>query len=174
MEILALESQHFWIFLAKSFPVHQEPIEIWNFFDGTNRVLQSFYENREHYIVPFQISVDQTLFQQELNPKNEQLSVFERSLISSQKIFIKFAKLHNQIDAVESDVIEKTLKHLKSLSPIKPDLFIYMRTSPEVAFQHVSIRDRAGKRRFRFHTSKSYLKKVVGQAWTQEHEWGLK
>lgn len=129
-------------FLEKDFSVFMEPVEIWRNSNDIN-MLESVYCNPERYSAIFQLFVAITLHEREKKSADLRLRIFERSFLSSHNIFLKQAKRTNRIDRVESEVIEKYFQHFQSLCHIEPNLIIYLKTTPLVAFERVSKRDRS-------------------------------
>ena len=128
--------------------VLMEPIEKWCNLDGQHNLLQLMYDNPERNSMTFQSYVQLTMTQQHVKkPSSPEVNVkvIERSLYSSRHCFIENLHRKGKLADSEFAVLCEWFEFLIE-SPqmnLEVDLIIYLRTSPEVAWERVKDRARA-------------------------------
>jgi deoxyadenosine/deoxycytidine kinase len=127
------------------FQLHQEPVSEWKSFGlHKTNLLKLTYENPEKYSFDFQISA--------LLTKCEQLQDFivskkpnilvERTIDAQKKVFIPILKLNNSVTNYQHELLIRLMSFQIENTGLKPNLIIYIRTTPEVAQQRIIKRDR--------------------------------
>lgn len=123
-----------------------EPLEKWQNVDGVN-VFERYYSNTKKYAYAFQTYAMLSLLERNAKTSLKPIQVFERSLDSIQNVFIKLLKKTENIDSTECAVLKKHLKFMeKYFDNEKPDLIIYVRTSPDVVYNRIKSRGRSEER----------------------------
>ena len=120
-----------------------EPVHIWQDFANSN-ILHMRYNNPKRYAFCFQILADLTRLDQLQDVRySKQVTLMERSLLSGNRIFAKL-----DMGYAEGKILNYWHSFLESNSKLKihPDLFVYLRTDPEVAYQRCVQRGRTEER----------------------------
>jgi len=105
-----------------------EPIDEWNH-------LSKFYENKKRWSFTFQIEVLNSFVQ----CPNDGYVLCERSPWESYHIFTKMLVENGDMSVDELELFNKLYENIAW----KPDLFIYLRTTPEVCMERIIKRNRA-------------------------------
>lgn len=133
-------------FLGKNplFTALHEPVEEWQsirFRAGFVNFLDEYYRNPERNGIPFQFFVLLSLYKRQLATSSFAVRIFERSQFSSRYVFAQ-AGLRFQPTIVESLTLNNYYDFFEQLFPFHPDLIIYLKTSPETAFNRIQNRGR--------------------------------
>lgn len=111
------------------YAVFFEPLDEW-------KHLPKFYENKERWSFTFQMEVLNSF--QKLKHEGEQCVVCERSPWESYHIFSKMLLENGCMTPGEFELFERLYDKLAW----KPDLFIYLRTTPETCQERIRKRER--------------------------------
>jgi len=143
-----------------------EPIDAWTDFDGQN-LLQLFYEDPSRWAYAFQMFAFYSRVKQlaELEPKNDSsvqsfprkksgvIRIHERCTYSDREIFATNSYISGLFQPAEWSLYKDQFDFLHDQFPPRIDGFIYLRTSPEMAFSRLKIRSREEEKT----VSKEYL-----------------
>lgn len=113
----------------EGYTVFFEPLDEW-------KHLSKFYENKERWAFTFQVEVLNSF--QQLKQGN-QCVICERSPFESYHIFSKMLLENGCMTPGEFELFEELYKKLSW----KPDLFIYLRTTPDVCQKRIQKRQRS-------------------------------
>lgn len=125
----------------KHMTIFPEPIEIWKNYKGTN-LFKLFMENPVKWAYPFQCLAIQTLLDNQISEISTPIRIIERSIFSTKYCFIKTLVQDKIFQPVQVSILEEWFTFLKQTFPLKIDLIIYLKTSPEVALQRIKNRKR--------------------------------
>jgi len=103
--------------------VFKEPIDEWP--------LKEFYANPKKGIFPLQMAVLRTV-------SDRGPGIYERSLFSSRWVFWEWAKSRNLAEH------EKTYEYFYEKHSWSPDVYIFLKKSPEECYLHISSRRQTG------------------------------
>lgn len=109
-------------------PVFLEPLDSWT-------LLDKFYKDSERYGFAFNTQVLMSMFQWKNNDYN---SIYERSPCSCRYIFTQLQYEQNKMSKEELDLFDS----LFSLLKWEQDIIIYIKTSPEICYKRMNIRNR--------------------------------
>lgn len=123
--------------------IHSEPLQSWQNLDGIN-LLDLYYKDINKYAFPFQSYVLLTLAQRNNKFSDKIAHVYERSLMSAKNCFIESLSSLKKIDPVMKTIFDKWFDFLDASE--KPDLIIYLKTSPEKLIQRINDRGRFEER----------------------------
>ena len=123
--------------------VIKEPVSKWKDVNGSN-LLQLMYENGQRWNFAFQSRVQQTMLQGHLTQTEKGVKMMERSLHSTREIFMKHQVKSGTIHKVEKDILEGWYNFLTANDAFNTtvDLYVYLRTDPETAFERLRKRNR--------------------------------
>lgn len=124
---------------AGTYTAFTEPVEEWRNFKGHN-LLGLMYADPAKWALPFQTYVVVTMQRIHETRVSTPAKLMERSIFSAQNIFTKTMVDEGTIDAIHSDVIEAIIDQFSSRVQI--DRVVYIRTSPEVAYERLVGRGR--------------------------------
>ena len=128
-----------------SVSVYTEPVDKWRNLDGHN-LLQLMYENPERHSYTFQSYVQLTMAQVHAEKTPKPIKIMERSLWSARHVFAENLHRSGMMATSELEVLNAWYEFLTgpdSNLDFGVDLIIYLRTSPEVAYQRLKARARA-------------------------------
>ena len=102
------------------------------------------YQNGEKYNFAFQSIVQKTMLEGHLMKTDRKVKLMERSIHSTREIFVKHQVKFNKIKNEEANVLEEWYKFLTTNNAFNTevDLYVYLRTDPEVSFERVEKRNR--------------------------------
>lgn len=154
----------------KLIEVFPEPLEKWQDMNGLN-FFDLYYKDPMEYALPFQFLTMLTMLQRNIRAskkKDKSIHVFERSLNSSRQVFIETLKSEQCIDFNSSRVINKWYNFLEEQYNLKPDLIVYIRTSPEKLMKRIQQRGRSEEREIELH----FLREIHDnyEAWLKSTE----
>ena len=139
--------------------VLKEPVERWEAV-GNENLLELKYVNSQRWEFTFQIYADVTrLIQLRDSQGKGKIRLQERSLLTAHKIFCALQREAGAVTEAESSVLETWFENMSqtgSQVQVVPDLFVYLRTDPKIAFQRMQKRGREAERT----VSIDYLTKV--------------
>jgi len=134
-------------FESKNLPVEvaPEPIEewvAWRTASGPVNLLQKQYEDPVNNAVHFQLAALVSKCEQ-LNSFSETKSLItERSLESQRKVFIPLLKNSGYINDLDISILDRLFEQICKSEAVKPDLYVYLKTSPAVAMSRAEKRGR--------------------------------
>ena len=130
--------------------IHKEPIEKWQNLCGHN-LLDLLYDNPCRYSLPFQMYALLTMIEQHQMPNNKEVKIIERSL--GRYCFVDNLHKTGKMSDVEHAVISTWFDYLAQPSSpidISVDLVVYLRSSPEKAYERLMKRERQEEGRIPF------------------------
>ena len=124
-----------------------EPLDEWQAMvdesKGNQNILELFYKDIPEYAFSFQMNALKTRIEKNnLEKKETKINIVERSIISDHYIFAKKLKDEGRMNLIEWQVYVKWYKWLSEAFDILPDAMIYLRCSPEIAYERVKKRNR--------------------------------
>lgn len=122
--------------------VRPEPVKTWQDFHGLN-LLQLKHRDPQRWFYTFQTMVQLTRLQM-YAPSNDQrrIRVMERSLHSNRYCFLEVGLQSKHLTEAEYALSTEWFQFLETNFKIDLDLIIYLRTSPQIAFERVKQRNR--------------------------------
>ena len=124
--------------------VYTEPVDKWRDLNGHN-LLQLMYEQPERHSYTFQSYVQLTMAKVHTARTNKPIKIIERSLWSARYVFAENLLRSHKMAKSEFEVLNAWFEFLQSCPQeidLGIDLVIYLRTSPEVAYQRLKERAR--------------------------------
>ncbi|XP_017755239.1 PREDICTED: deoxynucleoside kinase [Eufriesea mexicana] len=118
----------------------QEPVELWRNVAGTN-LLDLMYKDPKRYSFLFQSYVNLTMIKLHVYKSSMPYKIMERSIFSA-RCFIENMKRTKLLPDVEIEILEDWHDWCIQNVNIETDLIIYLRSSPEVAYQRIQTRAR--------------------------------
>jgi deoxyadenosine/deoxycytidine kinase len=131
---------------SKKMNVLQEPVDVWNTVcdENNQNILTKYYEDPEKYSFPFQILAYTTrlsLIQNELNKKESDVIVCERSLDADKNIFAKMLFDDNKIEYINYQIYNRLYQD----TAITANCIIYLDTTPDICMKRIQKRNRTGE-----------------------------
>lgn len=139
----------------KNVEVVPEPVEMFQNLNGTN-LLDLIYTESKKWAFSFQTYVHLLMLQNYLKPTEKKIKMMERSLFSTQHIFIELLLQNKQIERVEYDILKKWHDFTTENFTVGPNLIVYLRAEPDVVFDRVKKRGRAEE----IHVSFDYINQI--------------
>lgn len=130
----------------KNVDVVQEPVEEWQNLNGSN-LLNLMYEDSAKWGFAFQTYTLLLMLQNSTKPSEKKIRIMERSLYSGRYCFIEMMYKDHKIEKAEYDILQKWYQHIEENMNVEPDLIIYLRSSPEIAYHRLIQRGRSEERR---------------------------
>jgi len=116
------------LFEAKGYRVRREPIEKWP--------LEEFYKDPRRWAFYFHMKILQTL-----RPlKTSKTVIYERSLLSSRWVFWEVLKKKGLVTKGEDEAYSAFYDEFAWY----PDLYIFLSKTPELAWEHIRLRNQKG------------------------------
>jgi len=120
--------------------VFEEPLQTWTNYHGAN-LLHQMYENPTRTAFTFQTFVQCTMAQIQFEEIKDKIKITERSLLSERFVFIEAIKSLNFIDQSQYHILIDWFNLIESKVPPVNEV-IYLRTSPEIAYNRLKLRNR--------------------------------
>ena len=127
------------------FAVFQEPVDKCRDLDGHN-LSELVYTDPKRHSYTFQSFVQLTMAQLHAAKTNKRIKMIERSLWSARYVFAENLLLSKNMATSEFEVLKAWFEFLRGCPKevdLSVDLVIYLRTSPEVAYQRLKARARS-------------------------------
>ena len=121
-----------------------EPVNQWTSF-GTQKtnVLNLMYSEPDKYSFLFQMVASITKVEELVEKEIEGVKLVERSLQAQQACFIPLLYENKAISLETKEVLDRNIELLLSYMPgVKPDLIIYLHTTPQAAMKRIITRGR--------------------------------
>lgn len=116
-------------------------------------LLDNFYNDPKLFAFVFQSYVLLSLTERNLEPASKPIQVYERSLATTEHIFLKALEQTKYIDECMKAVLDEHLTFFKNHYKEEPDLIIYIKTTPSSLIERIQTRGRSEERSI----SKKYL-----------------
>lgn len=130
--------------LGKKVVVVQEPVEIWK----QSGLLSAFYADKKRWTYTFQSAAfaDHILACQSalVTMPDAEIVLIERSPVSN-RIFAEMLRDSGDMSELEWGVYERWADVWSKLMPVKPNMYLYMRATPEVCLERIKARARPGE-----------------------------
>jgi len=133
-----------------------EPVSKWQNVHGTN-LLQLMYEDPKRWSLMFQSYVHLTMVQQHANVSSTKpIRMMERSLFSARYCFNENLYRNGYLTDVEYAALSEWFNFLIDCPKLnfEVDQIVYLRTSPEIAYERIQKRSRSEETKVKF----SYIK----------------
>ena len=125
----------------------QEPIDIWNSVKDKNNetILEKFYKDQKKYAFQFQMMAYISRINQLKNAINENYDIIitERCYLTDKNVFAKMLYDNDKIEEIEYIIYNKWFEEF--IKDIPQIFIVYLRTSPNIAFQRMIERSRIGE-----------------------------
>lgn len=118
-----------------------EPIEAWQDVGGVN-LLDKLYADPVSWGMTFQSYVTLTMLQSHLRSNGAPIKVMERSLFSARHCFVENMLAEGSLNRGMYQVLQSWYDFIDEYHQVRADMFVYLRTSPEVAYQRLRLRGR--------------------------------
>jgi len=120
----------------------QEPVEKWRNVNGNN-LLQNMYQDPSRWALAFQTYVQLTMLEQHMKAE-EPVKLMERSIFSARYCFVENLKQEGKLQSSEYEVLDAWFRYLNESPDIhlEVDLLVYLKTSPQVAYERLKKRNR--------------------------------
>jgi len=118
-----------------------EPVAQWCDVKGHN-LLGKLYEDPKRWSFQFQSYVQLTRLQLLNKPTNCSVKIIERSIQNNRYCFLENAKKEGSLCGAELEVLFSWYDWLNDKIGMPLDLIVYLRTSPEVAYERLRARGR--------------------------------
>lgn len=118
-----------------------EPLHKWTNFNGFN-LLQQFYENQNKWAYTFQNCVLLTQLENYVAPAQREIRIIERSIYSARYCFAEALLQERKIDRESYEVFVKWFEYADRSLVHRPDLIVYLRTTPQVSYNRMHLRNR--------------------------------
>lgn len=123
------------------FLVLEEPIDKWKNLHGHN-LLDLKFSNPSLFQFPFQSYATLTRLRQHVQTTDKSIKIMERSLLTARHCFVENVHDSGALHDGMYEVLNQYYDFINENHPIRCDLIIYLRTSPEVAISRVQGRAR--------------------------------
>ena len=109
-------------------------------------LLECFYEDSNKWGFAFQMNAFITRVQNISDIYIDNMINFsERSVFTDKEVFAKVCSETGDINSIEHQIYLRWHSWICDNFPVKPDAFIYLKTSPEICSQRISERSRSGE-----------------------------
>nr|XP_023011511.1 deoxynucleoside kinase-like [Leptinotarsa decemlineata]XP_023011512.1 deoxynucleoside kinase-like [Leptinotarsa decemlineata] len=125
--------------------VFAEPIDLWRNCNGYN-LLDLMYKDPKKWSFTFQSYVQLTMLRQHQKKIHQPVKLMERSLYSARYCFVEKMSRDGLMAAPSVAVIDEWFKYITKFEDTKVDLIVYLKTSPEVAYERILKRNRSEER----------------------------
>jgi deoxyadenosine/deoxycytidine kinase len=131
---------------SDKFNIIQEPVDEWidtKDSDGSN-ILDRFYQDQNRWSFTFQMnSFISRVNKVEENLKNDCMNIIERSIYTDKNCFAMNCLESGKMTQLEWNVYEKWHNWLSQKFNVKPDMYIYLQTTPKVCEKRINKRNRS-------------------------------
>jgi deoxyadenosine/deoxycytidine kinase len=125
----------------------QEPINIWDTIkdDQGVTILQKYYADQKRYAFSFQMMayISRIALMREALKKNHKVIIIERSVYTDSAVFAKMLFDDKKIEDIEYKIYMRWVNEF--IADFPPVKYIYVRAEPEVSYQRILKRGRAGE-----------------------------
>lgn len=121
--------------------IFPESIEKWTNLNGIN-LLELMYENPEKWSYTFQNYTLLTHFENHLKTCEKDIKLMERSIYGARYCFVEALLLEQKIEKASYEVFVKWFEYAEKCVQNQIDLFVYLRTTPEVVYERIQNRNR--------------------------------
>ncbi|XP_005093235.2 thymidine kinase 2, mitochondrial [Aplysia californica] len=118
-----------------------EPVEKWRNVKGFN-ALELMYQDPVRWGMALQTHVQLTMLQNHSKPMTEPVKLMERSIFSAKYCFTDNLFHSGKMPAIEHAILTEWFDWIIQSQNIKVDLFVYLRTDPELLYSRIKQRCR--------------------------------
>jgi len=129
---------------GEMFEIVHEPLHIWKAY-GSNRVnmLEKLYSNLKQNAYAFQLMAQCTRLDICITPCKKKIRICERGLESVVDIFSKMLYSSGYLNDTQLQHLSSIEKYYHGLLKCEPNLIIYLKTHPKIAFTRMKHRARS-------------------------------
>ncbi|KAL7631825.1 UNVERIFIED_CONTAM: hypothetical protein RMT77_017875 [Armadillidium vulgare] len=127
--------------------IYPEPLETWRNYNGTN-MLANMYNDPAKYTFPFQLlniittdNIRNDIRENQSKKVRRTIAITERCPLTSVYVFIPYGVEKGFLDETQQELLN-TLNERINGDNLTPDMVIYVKTDPEVAFERIRDRNR--------------------------------
>ena len=125
----------------------QEPVDIWNTITDKNQntIIENYYKDQKKYAFSFQMMayISRISLLREALKKNYKLIITERCIFTDANVFAKMLYDEGKIEEIEYKIYNQWFNEfIKDIPKIS---LVYVKTSPEICYRRVLIRNRIGE-----------------------------
>lgn len=100
------------------------------------------YKNPERFAMPFQNYVTLTMLKLHIKQTEKPIKLMERSMFSARYCFVEKMLSSGMLHEGMYHVLQEWYEHIHEYHKIQCDLVVYLRTTPEIAFERIKKRAR--------------------------------
>lgn len=110
-------------------------------YSGVN-LFDLMYKNPERFAMPFQNYVTLTMLKLHIKQTEKPIKLMERSMFSARYCFVEKMLSSGMLHEGMYHVLQEWYEHIHEYHKIQCDLVVYLRTTPEIAFERIKKRAR--------------------------------
>ncbi|EFA11257.1 deoxynucleoside kinase [Tribolium castaneum] len=118
-----------------------EPVNKWRNCNGYN-LLDKMYSDPKKWSFTFQSYVQLTILQHHTMKTGHPIKLMERSIYSARHCFVEQMARNGSIERASVSVMDEWFKWAKENCDLSVDLIVYLKTTPETAYQRMLARNR--------------------------------
>ena len=126
-----------------------EPVDSWlNTKDSQGKhILQHYYEDQKKYGFTFQMNafISRVHEIEEMKKLNKKFNFVERSVYTDRNVFTQLNVESGNIDEIQKKVYEQWFSVFSEKFELRPQGYIYLKTTPEICEERIKKRDRSGE-----------------------------
>ena len=126
-----------------------EPVDSWlNTKDSQGKhILQHYYEDQKKYGFTFQMNafISRVHEIEEMKKLNKRFNFVERSVYTDRNVFTQLNVESGNIDEIQKKVYEQWFSVFSEKFELRPQGYIYLKTTPEICEERIKKRDRSGE-----------------------------
>lgn len=126
-----------------------EPLGTWTETNGIN-LLELAYKDPKRWSSAFQSFAIITMSEMHMKKSTKPVKVMERSVFSTRYCFTEAHHRKRNIDDINMLVVDRTFNFIMDHFPVTVDLIIYIRTTPNVAWERLKKRNRIEEKSMSF------------------------
>ena len=101
-------------------------------------LLELMYKDPSKWAFAFQSYAQVTMLENHLNePKDQEMSIMERSIFSETYCFVEHLTSSGQINSIEYQILTKWFQFMQNQHSVSADLIVYLRMPPETAYKRI-------------------------------------
>ena len=114
----------------------------WTDLNGTD-LLRLVFDDPQRWGLAQESYVQLTMFEETIGrPPGMIAKVMERSIYSARNVFIESLRRADCISQVEFDLLDKWYRLMRDNFDVKPDMIVYLQSSPEIVYERIKRRGR--------------------------------
>ncbi|VEN44783.1 unnamed protein product [Callosobruchus maculatus] len=125
--------------------IFAEPIDMWRDCNGYN-LLEYMYGDAKKWSFTFQSYVQLTMLRIHQKKIIQPIKLMERSVYSARYCFVEKMQRDQLMAPASVSVVDEWFKYITKMEDTSVDLVVYLRTSPEVAYDRILKRNRSEER----------------------------